>query len=168
MASQHISQITFTSPPHHDADPADDGLNDDGDGEGDDDGGGFADFTTNHLFSLLTASPTMPEPFYQFYTRVLPPILHQDTVHQSLKTNFTDIFQLTILDFFSGTVGGQWGYGSKILYFGLGLTEADGQGWDMGEYEGDLRSIADRGAMRGCGLVPAPPSRLHHRHRRHS
>ena len=112
MASQYISQITFTSPPHHDADAAsddgedadaDDGLNDDGvgDGDGDDgDGGGFADFTTNHLFSLLTASPTMPEPFYQFYTRVLPPILHQDTVHQSLKTNFTDISQLTILDFF--------------------------------------------------------------------
>ena len=108
MASQHISQITFSSPPHHDADAAsddgegdDDGLNDDGDGDGnDDDGSGFADFTTNHLFSLLTASPTMPEPFYQFYTRVLPPILHQTTFHQNLKTNFTNIFQLAILDFF--------------------------------------------------------------------
>ena len=100
MASQHISQITFTSPPHHDADAADDnaaddcegadaddGLNDDDDG---DDGGGFADFTTNHLFSLLTASPTMPEPFYQFYTRVLPPILHQPS------NNFPPILQISL------------------------------------------------------------------------
>ena len=35
----------------------------------------------------------------------------------------------------------------------------------MGEYEGDLRSIGDRGCHEGwCGSVPAPLSRLQQRH----
>ena len=50
------------------ADAGDD-VNADGNDE-DDSSGGFADFTTNHLFSLLTASaPTMPTS-----TRVPPPV----------------------------------------------------------------------------------------------
>ena len=51
------------------ADADDDDINADGNDE-DDSSGGFADFTTNHLFSLLTASaPTMPTS-----TRVPPPV----------------------------------------------------------------------------------------------
>ena len=95
-----------------------DGGDDDGDGDGDDgdDGGGFADFTTNHLFSLLTASPKMPEPFYQFYTRVLPPILHQDTVHQFYRYLPTHHFRLLFWN--SGWSMGIW-FQNFIFWFGF-------------------------------------------------